>query len=39
VLQPFERMVGFTLLGTQTIQQINRFPQGLGNGIANNAFF
>jgi len=39
VLQPFERMVGFTLLGTQTIQQINRFPAGLGNGIANNAFF
>lgn len=25
---PFERMFGFTLLGTQTVQQINRFPNG-----------
>jgi polysaccharide biosynthesis/export protein len=29
VIAPFERLFGFTLLGTQTIQTINRFPQGL----------
>lgn len=39
VLNPIERMVGFTLLGTQTIQQINRFPQGFGGQGAFNQFF
>ncbi|MCA9263420.1 MAG: polysaccharide biosynthesis/export family protein [Planctomycetales bacterium] len=28
VLNPFERMFGFTLLGTQTIQTTQRFPEG-----------
>jgi polysaccharide biosynthesis/export protein len=37
-LQPFERMIGFTLLGTQTIQQVNRFPQGFGSGGINQFF-
>ncbi len=27
--QPIERIFGFTLLGAQTIQTLNRFPQGL----------
>ena len=27
--QPFERMLGFTLLGAQSIQTVQRFPQGL----------
>jgi polysaccharide export outer membrane protein len=27
-ISPFERLFGFTLLGTQTIQTINRFPAG-----------
>ncbi len=26
---PFERLIGFTLLGTQTVQTINRYPKGL----------
>lgn len=39
VLQPFERMFGFTLLGTQTIQAINRFPDGLGRRGQTNPFF
>jgi polysaccharide export outer membrane protein len=30
-IAPFERIIGFTLLGTQTIQTINRFPRGLNN--------
>jgi len=29
--QPFERLLGFTLLGSQTIQNINRFPKGFRN--------
>ena len=29
LIAPFERMFGMTLLGTQTIQTINRFPLGL----------
>ena len=36
VIAPFERVFGFTLLGTQTIQTINRFPlgiSGLGSGF------
>ena len=28
VIAPIERIFGFTLLGTQTIQTINRFPLG-----------
>ncbi|HEV3022605.1 MAG TPA: polysaccharide biosynthesis/export family protein [Pirellulales bacterium] len=32
LIAPFERVFGFTLLGTQTIQTINRFPLGLGGG-------
>ena len=31
---PFERMFGFALLGSQTVQQINRFPFGFNpNGF------
>lgn len=36
VVTPFERMLGFTLLSTATVQQINRFPdggQGAGLGL------
>ena len=36
MIAPFERIFGFTLLGTQTIQTINRFPlgiSGLGSGF------
>jgi polysaccharide export outer membrane protein len=36
LIAPFERVFGFTLLGTQTIQTINRFPlglSGLGSGF------
>jgi polysaccharide export outer membrane protein len=34
VIAPFERIFGFTLLGTQTIQTINRLPLGFtGGGI------
>ena len=29
IIAPFERVFGFTLLGTQTIQTINRLPQGI----------
>ena len=29
VLSPFERMFGFTLLGTETVQAVNRFPRGI----------
>jgi polysaccharide export outer membrane protein len=36
--QPFERAFGFTLLGVQTIQGINRFPRGFGQGIGGNNF-
>lgn len=32
LVSPFERIFGFTLLGTATIQQINRFPKGGGAG-------
>jgi hypothetical protein len=33
VIAPFERIFGFTLLGTQTVQTINRFPLGFnGSG-------
>ncbi len=28
LLAPAERVLGFTLLGTQTIQAVNRFPKG-----------
>jgi polysaccharide biosynthesis/export protein len=31
ITAPFERVLGFTLLGTQTVQTINRFPRGLSN--------
>lgn len=31
---PIERLFGTTLLGTQAIQTINRFPKGLGSGGA-----
>jgi protein involved in polysaccharide export with SLBB domain len=32
-IAPFERILGFTLLGTQTVQTINRFPLGFsGSG-------
>ncbi|MEX0977577.1 MAG: polysaccharide biosynthesis/export family protein [Pirellulales bacterium] len=34
MIAPFERMFGVTLLGTQAIQTINRFPQG-GQGFGN----
>ena len=30
---PFERMFGFTLLGAQTIQVLQRFPGGLNDGF------
>ena len=30
---PFERMFGFTLLGAQTVQVLQRFPGGLNNGF------
>ena len=36
MIAPFERIFGVTLLGTQTIQTINRFPlgiSGLGSGF------
>lgn len=36
---PFERAFGFTLLGTQTIQTINRSPDGLGPRGTTNPFF
>jgi polysaccharide export outer membrane protein len=43
VTAPFERIFGFTLLGTQTVQQINRFPTGFrgisGNTATNAALF
>ena len=32
MVAPFERLFGFTLLGTQTVQTINRFPLGFGGG-------
>jgi polysaccharide export outer membrane protein len=32
IIAPFERVFGFTLLGTQTIQTINRFPLGFQQG-------
>ena len=32
VTAPFERLIGFTLLGSQTIQTMNRFPLGLTTG-------
>jgi polysaccharide export outer membrane protein len=35
ITAPFERMLGFTLLGNQTIQQANRYPQGI-QGAGNN---
>jgi len=28
MLNPFERMIGFTLLGSQTVQTLQRFPEG-----------
>ncbi len=28
ILNPFERMIGFTLLGSQTVQTLQRFPEG-----------
>lgn len=36
IIAPFERMFGFTLLGVQTIQAINRFPLGFGGNFINN---
>lgn len=38
MVAPFERAFGFTLLGTQTIQTINRSPDGLGRNSGNNPF-
>jgi polysaccharide export outer membrane protein len=35
-ISPFERMIGFTLLGTQTLQTINRFPAGNFSNSAQN---
>lgn len=32
LVSPFERMFGFTLLGTTTIQAVNRFPDGGAGG-------
>jgi polysaccharide export outer membrane protein len=32
IIAPFERVMGFTLLGSQTIQTINRFPLGFTSG-------
>jgi len=32
ITQPFERLLGVTLLGTQTIQSLNRLPAGQGGG-------
>lgn len=29
IISPFERMIAFALLGTQTIQNLNRLPQGI----------
>ena len=37
VIAPFERVFGVTLLGTQTIQTINRFPLGL-SGLGSGGF-
>lgn len=31
-INPFERMVAFALLGSQTIQNVNRFPKGFRQG-------
>jgi len=31
VTAPFERMFGFTLLGSQTVQNLQRFPRGVSN--------
>ena len=31
-INPFERALGFALLGSQTVQNINRFPKGLRQG-------
>jgi polysaccharide export outer membrane protein len=33
MLRPFERLLGFTALGAQTIQQLQRFPRGLNQGF------
>jgi len=33
ITRPFERMLGFTLLGTQTVQVANRFPRGFSTGF------
>ena len=35
VLNPIERVLGFTLLGTQTVQTINRLPNGFNQGVFN----
>jgi len=32
LIAPFERIFGFTLLGAQTIQTLNRFPEGQNAG-------
>jgi hypothetical protein len=33
MVAPFERIFGVTLLGSQAIQTINRFPGGLQSGV------
>ncbi len=33
IIAPMERVIGFTLLGSQTVQTINRFPKGFSGGI------
>lgn len=35
VLNPVERVLGFTLLGVQTVQTINRLPLGFNQGFGN----
>jgi polysaccharide export outer membrane protein len=32
LLRPFERLLGFSALGAQTIQQFQRFPKGFNQG-------
>jgi hypothetical protein len=32
MIAPFERALGFSLLGAQAVQVMNRFPEGQGTG-------
>jgi polysaccharide export outer membrane protein len=38
MLAPFERIFGFTLLGTQTVQTVNRFPKGYMSPTPSSGF-